>query len=175
MKKIINDIIVVEGKSDACLLSSFIDGEIITTNGLDCNKETLEYLKLASKFKKILILTDPDDAGLTIRQKIKENVNNVFVISANIDYCNKHNKHGIAESSKKYLNDLLCKYYSNTKIQKFIDKHDVNSLVHDYKINKNDICKAYNIGSVSLKTITTRLNTLQITKNMVLGKFNYEN
>ena len=33
MKKIVNGIIVVEGKTDVAFLSQFIDAEFVTTNG----------------------------------------------------------------------------------------------------------------------------------------------
>ena len=43
MKKIINAIIVVEGKSDVQFLESFIDAEFVITNGSDVPRETINY------------------------------------------------------------------------------------------------------------------------------------
>ena len=43
MKKKINGIIVVEGKSDVELLSSYIDAEFVITNGSAISDETITY------------------------------------------------------------------------------------------------------------------------------------
>ena len=42
-------IIVVEGTSDEALISSFMDADIVVTNGSDVPRETIEYLKEAKK------------------------------------------------------------------------------------------------------------------------------
>ena len=52
-------IIVVEGTSDEALISSFMDADIVVTNGSDVPRETIEYLKEAKKKRDIVVLTDP--------------------------------------------------------------------------------------------------------------------
>lgn len=54
MKKQLDAILVVEGKSDVAYLSSFIDAEFVITNGSDIPLDTISYLKKASKKKKLL-------------------------------------------------------------------------------------------------------------------------
>lgn len=61
MKKKINGIIVVEGKTDVELLSSYIDAEFVITNGSAINEKTINYLK--SVDRDIYVLTDPDFPG----------------------------------------------------------------------------------------------------------------
>ena len=56
-------IIVVEGASDKTLLESFLDAQIITTNGSDVPYETIGFLKEAKKLHEIVVLTDPDSPG----------------------------------------------------------------------------------------------------------------
>ena len=38
-------VIVVEGKMDKDLLESFLDADIITTNGSEVSRETIEYVR----------------------------------------------------------------------------------------------------------------------------------
>ena len=48
MKKIVDGIIVVEGKTDVSVLSSFLDAEYVITNGSAIDNDVLNYL-LSSK------------------------------------------------------------------------------------------------------------------------------
>ena len=74
MKKIIDGILLVEGIHDEAYLSSFLDVEIVTTNGFDIPIEEIEYVRVASIKKKVIIFTDPDNAGQGIRKRL----NNIF-------------------------------------------------------------------------------------------------
>ena len=57
------NVIVVEGKMDKDLLQSFLDADIITTNGSEVSRETIEYIRALSKTRTIVVLTDPDAPG----------------------------------------------------------------------------------------------------------------
>ena len=63
-------IIVVEGTSDEALLHSFLDVDVVTTNGSEVSRETIDYLKNAAATRSIVILTDPDSPGKRIRDLI---------------------------------------------------------------------------------------------------------
>ena len=56
----IKEVIVVEGKSDLIFLKSFLDAEIIITNGSEISKETLDLIKKANETTGVIVLTDPD-------------------------------------------------------------------------------------------------------------------
>jgi len=78
MKKTkINAIIVVEGVTDVAFLTSFIDAELVSTNGSDVPVSTIAYLKEQSKIKPIVVLTDPDSPGQKIRAKLDEHIVNL--------------------------------------------------------------------------------------------------
>ena len=51
-------------------LKSFLDADIVITNGSEVSHETLEFIKEANKRQGVIILTDPDYPGLQIRNKI---------------------------------------------------------------------------------------------------------
>ena len=66
MKLFFDGVIVVEGTSDSSYLSSFIDALFIETNGYDIKQGDLEFLTHFNK--RIIILTDSDEAGNKIRE-----------------------------------------------------------------------------------------------------------
>ncbi len=69
----IDKVIIVEGKYDKIKLSSIIDAVIIETDGFGIfnNKEKQSLIRKLAQTKGILILTDSDSAGFTIRSFIK--------------------------------------------------------------------------------------------------------
>lgn len=64
--------VVVEGKYDKIKLSSIIDAPIIVTNGFSVfkDKEKLLYIKEVAKKRGLVIMTDSDNAGFMIRNRI---------------------------------------------------------------------------------------------------------
>lgn len=64
--------VVVEGKYDKIKLSSIIDAPIIVTNGFGIfkDKEKLSYIKRVALSRGIIIMTDSDNAGFMIRNRI---------------------------------------------------------------------------------------------------------
>ena len=107
MKKIINAIIVVEGKSDVQFLESFIDTRFVITNGSDVPRETIEYLKELSKNNKIIVLTDPDSPGKRIRDILNNEIPNLFHAYVDKKECIKKHKVGVAESNKEHILKVL--------------------------------------------------------------------
>ena len=79
MNKIkIDGVLIVEGKADVSYLSNFVDALFFTTDGYDLNEEKINFLKRAAKINKLIIYTDPDEAGETIRNRLKNQINPVF-------------------------------------------------------------------------------------------------
>lgn len=93
-------IIVVEGTSDEALLRSFLDCDIVTTNGSEVSRETIDFLKKASKTRSIVVLTDPDSPGKRIRDMIAAEVPSVQHAFVRKEKSIKHHKVGVAESSR---------------------------------------------------------------------------
>ena len=71
-------VIVVEGKMDKDLLESFLDADIITTNGSEVSRETIEYVRALSKTRTVVVLTDPDAPGKRIRDILNSEVTGLF-------------------------------------------------------------------------------------------------
>lgn len=71
MKKIIKEIIVVEGRDDISAVKAAVDAEVIQVNGFAVRKkENIERIRVAEKNRGIIVLTDPDYAGNEIRKYI---------------------------------------------------------------------------------------------------------
>ncbi|STO31556.1 ribonuclease M5 [Fusobacterium necrogenes] len=71
MKKMIKEIIVVEGRDDIAAVKSAVDAEVIQVNGFAVRKkENIERIRVAQKNRGVIILTDPDYAGNEIRKYI---------------------------------------------------------------------------------------------------------
>lgn len=164
MKYQIDGILVVEGSGDASFLSSFIDCEIVTTNGLDLPTDKLAYLAVASAKKEILVLTDSDEAGETIRARIHEKVT-CTDIRVDPLKCNKKFKHGVAECNKEEIIRVLSPFFTNVKKeQNLITQKDLFEL----GINNRSIYlfleKKYFTYFGNNKQFLRCINTLGITK-----------
>lgn len=78
--------VIVEGKYDKIRLSSFLDAEIITTDGFAIfkDKEKVAFLRKIAEKRGLIILTDSDHAGFMIRGHLTsvidpKYITNVFV------------------------------------------------------------------------------------------------
>ncbi len=72
----INEVIVVEGKSDTVKIKEAVNADTIETNGSAINQETIEMIRHAERKRGVIIFTDPDYPGERIRRIIDEQVPN---------------------------------------------------------------------------------------------------
>lgn len=72
----IKEAIVVEGTYDKIKLSSIVDTLIIQTNGFQVfsHEDTVRLIREAAKKTGVIILTDSDKAGFTIRNYVKQGI-----------------------------------------------------------------------------------------------------
>lgn len=163
MKEQINGIIVVEGKSDVSFLSSFIDAEFVITNGSEISAKTIEYLKKCSENRDIFVLTDPDYPGKRIRDVLDQNIPNLKHCFVNKENSIKHNKVGVAESTKeevlKALNNYLKQGKNRTGDVKADDLYVLGLVGREDSADKRDkICRKFNLGFCNAKTFLQRIN-----------------
>ena len=147
MKIFLDGILVVEGKEDTSYLSNYISSEIVTTNGFEIPKEKISYLK----DKKIIVLTDPDEAGLRIRQKLNELLPNSINVEVDIKKCIRNTKNGVAECD---IDEVL------TKLKPFI----VNQIDTESDITVSDL---YDLGLMNNKDLRE-----QVCAKLKFGKCN---
>ncbi len=169
MKKTLDGILVVEGKSDVSFLSNYIDTEFVTTNGSEISKDTIEYLKEASKTKKIYVLTDPDSPGKRIRDVLDAEIPNLKHCFISKENSIKHNKVGVAEGDiNEILESLSFALTSKKEYQQNISMNDLVELglcggVNALE-NRELVSKKLHIGFCNSKTFLKRLNYLGINK-----------
>ena len=166
MKKFLDGILVVEGTGDASYISSFVDCEIVITNGLDVPNSELEYLAAASKYCPIYLLSDPDDAGENIRKRVK---NKIKVIDLFVDkkYCNKNGKHGVAECDKTALQNVLNPFLKEKNTNNGTNLISIYFLETIGVTNKEIylfLGKKFNAGACNKKKLITRLNRLRVSE-----------
>ena len=66
----IKETIVVEGKDDESAVLAALDANIICTHGFGIRQETLDIIARAYETTGIVVFTDPDHAGLKIRERL---------------------------------------------------------------------------------------------------------
>ena len=155
MKIYLDGILVVEGKEDASYLSNYIASEMVTTNGFDIPKEVITYLK----DKKVIVLTDPDEAGLKIRQKLNELLPTAINVEIDIKKCIRNTKNGVAECD---INEVLTKlkpyYIDKNNSQSDITINDLYNLgLMNNKDLRDEVSRRLNLGKCNAKTLYKRL------------------
>lgn len=167
MKKI-NEIIVVEGKSDKQFLETFLNADILTCNGSAIDGFDKNYLIELSKTRGVIILTDPDYPGQRIRNEISSYLpvcKHAFVRKENSI---KRHKVGVAEASKEEVLFALENVVTFDKSKKgSLNETDMMLLKLsglDSSANKEKVIKHFNIGHCNSKTLLKRLNLLNVSK-----------
>ena len=157
MKRHLNSILVVEGKEDASYLSNYIASEIVVVNGFELNDNLISYLKN----KKVIVLTDPDEAGKTIRKQLNDKLNNVDNVEIDIAKCSRGHKNGVAECEIDEIMDKLSPFF----VEKFpseslITSSDLYSLgISNNKQLREYVCKKMNLGNCNNKRLLKRIRS----------------
>ena len=168
MKTKINGIIVVEGKTDVAFLSEFIDAEFVITNGSEISEKTIEYLKNCRENRDIFVLTDPDSPGKRIRDVLDTEIPNLKHCFVSKEKSIKHNKVGVAESTKDEVLNALKNYIVSSKDP--IGHIQMSDLVkiglvgaRDSDEKREKVCEKFHLGFCNAKTFLKRLNNCGIT------------
>ena len=169
MKKQINGIIVVEGKSDVALLTNYIDAEFVITNGSAIPEETINYLKEMSKTRKIIVLTDPDFPGKKIRDILDNEIPNLKHVFIEKERAIKHNKVGVAEADIEMILEALEHEYENKAPIGTVSMSDLYKLgligKEDSLERRKFVSEKLHLGFSNAKTFLKRINASNISIN----------
>lgn len=163
MKKIVNGIIVVEGKTDVVFLSEFIDAEFVITNGSEVPASTIEYLKKSQEKRDIFVLTDPDSPGKKIRDTLDQHIPNLKHCFVSKECSIKKNKVGVAESTKEDVLKAIASYIQTDK-EKLgtVTNSDLVKLGlvghEDSSIRREQVINYFHLGHCNAKTFIKRIN-----------------
>ena len=173
-KYYIDGVIVVEGKSDVSYLSLFIDSLFFITNGYDINDEKINFLKRVSEVNRIIVLTDNDQAGTDIENKIKSKIERVFIAKTGKIYRKNQKKRGVAETDKQEIINALKPYMSseNQKGHKLdYNLSKVISLSRKPDDTRASIINEYRLIDGNNKFLNDELNMLKIDIDEFINKY----
>ena len=170
-KKIIKEVIVVEGKNDTNHLKEFFDVDTIETNGLGLNKETIELINNINSKRGVILLLDPDTPGEKIRKRINDRIpdlKNVFLFKKE---ARTSKKVGVEHASKEVLEKALENVVTYKKSLETLSYKEYCELglvgEKDSAIKREKISKKFRLGKCNAKTLFKRLNMLGIRKEQI--------
>ena len=159
----IKELIVVEGKTDLIFLKSFLEADIVITNGSEISKNTLDFIKEANKKQGVIILTDPDYPGNRIRSIITEYIGDCKHAYVEKSKAIKGKKVGIAETKKEDIINALKNVVTYKKENSNnISESNLYELgligKEDSSIKREKVCNHYHLGWCNAKTFLKRVN-----------------
>jgi ribonuclease M5 len=168
MKHTISAIIVVEGTTDANWLKSFLEAEIVITNGSDVPRETIEYLQEAIKTKPVIIMTDPDGPGQKIRHKLDQSIPGLKHAFVPKEEALAKGKVGIAQASQASIMEALeTMIETNAVTRGTLTNYDLMALglaSSPQAARRRDfIGRRFHVGHNNGKQLLYRLNHLNVT------------
>ena len=134
---------------DSALIASFLDCDIVTTNGSDVPRETIEYLKELKKKRDIVVLTDPDMPGKRIRDILNQQIPGLLHAYVPKEKAIKGHKVGVAESDKETILEALA------------------HIVPAENSKREKLSNHLHLGKANAKTMLKRLNALGLTRKEV--------
>lgn len=172
MKKIIDAVLVVEGKTDVAYLSNYFEADFVTTNGSEIPDETISYLKTISKEKDIIVLTDPDSPGKRIRDMLDQEIPGLKHIFINKEHAIKNHKVGVAECDIDEIYRALNNVFTNDKNEKeYISYNDLLNLgligSDESKEKRELLSRKLSLGFNNGKSLYKKLNILKMNKEDV--------
>lgn len=167
-----NAVLVVEGKMDKDLIESFMDVDIITTNGSEVSRGTIDYIREISKKRKVIILTDPDAPGKRIRDIVNHEVPGCLNAFVPKEKAIKGHKVGVAESSKETileaLDNLIPAEDKPTSDLTMADLYEYGLVGEDNSTQKRkELEDRLHLGHTNAKTLLARLRALGINKEQL--------
>lgn len=167
--KRIKEVIIVEGAHDVAHLKSFIDADIISTNGTSLSQDFWDLLMAYNKVgREFIILTDADSSGEYIRGEILKVVPNAkhgFVSARESKYKNKIGiEHASMQDILRVLSDPISFERGELKI-KANDLFELGLTANlKAKARREYITNKLRIGPCNSKTFLYRVSGLGLTK-----------
>lgn len=178
----IAETIVVEGNTDAQNISRVCKANFIITNGIHLSKDTYREIELAAKTAGLIVFSDPDGPGDSIRRKIErfiekkraENgdiykVRQAFLSTAEARY---KKDIGVENASEESLIKALCNLKSEEGVS---SPHSEDPYLpqdlDDYGLSgpgskalRTALCKELSLGYANGKMLLKKLNSYRITR-----------
>ena len=166
----LNELIVVEGKTDIDFLSSFIEADFYSVNGSAIYSKDISFLKEIEKNRPIIILTDPDFPGKKIREILNSNLTNVYNAYVRKEFAIKNHKVGVAEST---INEVLLALNNLKKFETNVNSDLTMNDLYELNLNgsknskqlRRTICDYLHIEYLNATQLLKKLKMLGLNKN----------
>ena len=177
-KKVIKQVIVVEGKSDTQRLKRLYHVTTIETNGSAVDQATLHEIKQAQELHGVIVFTDPDISGTKIRQAVVDavpGVQHAFIERSEAKPPHKGSL-GVEHASDLAIEKALANVYqladsSASHDLTLIAKKDLMALrligTPDAKDRRAYLSSQLHLGYVNGKQLAKRLALFQISLDQV--------
>ena len=157
--KRIQEVIVVEGKTDTATLQQLFDVDTIETSGSGINEAILQQIETAAKTRGVIILTDPDYPGQQIRNK-KDAIGK--------------KKLGIAEARHEAIIEALENTVQFSEREDTLSWQEFLSLdIIGNHAKRDYLYHTYRLGHGNNKALFKRLNMIGVTKDDIEEKLKH--
>lgn len=172
--KRVEAVIVVEGKMDRDLIGSFLDCDIVTTNGSAVSRETIDLIRELKKTRDVIVLTDPDAPGKRIRDILNNEIPGLLNAFVPKEKSIKGKKVGVAECDKKTIMESLSHLIRyEPRPSGTLSASDMADLGlvggKDSATLRKRVGLKFHIGEGNAKTFLRRANMLGLTKEDLEG------
>ena len=170
--KIINELLVVEGKHDSANLKRYFVVDTKETQGANIKRKIIEELKKQAETRQIVIFTDPDASGNYIRETLSREIPGCLHAYLRSDDCRDKAKVGIEHASKEVLEaalNTIISYKESSGSLTLADLTELNLCGNTQaRKNRDKISRKYHIGDCNAKSLLKRLNALNIAKEELI-------
>ena len=171
MKKIINEILVVEGREDTRNLQKYFQVTTIETHGFGISEETWEKLDRAYKEPELIILTDPDHQGELIRERLIKKYPKAKMAFVSREEALEKGKTGVEHCSYETLMRALdcAKAIFNEDVEGIFTYEDLRKAgltgSEDARKRREIFCKTLGIGYGNAKGLLKKLRGFNIARS----------
>ncbi|PKK40706.1 Ribonuclease M5 [Clostridiaceae bacterium JG1575] len=165
----IEEIIVVEGRDDVTAVKRAVNAEVIAVHGFGITEEHFCRIERAAQNRGVIVLTDPDFAGETIRRRIEARIPTVRHAYISRDEGTKGEDVGVENASPAAIIGALEKAHAKTTQARAEfgpeDLMAADLLGHDQaKARRALLGAALGIGYGNARQMLSRLNHYGISR-----------
>lgn len=165
----IKEIIVVEGRDDITSVKQAVDAEVIAVHGFGLTRENIELIRRAVEVRGVIVLTDPDHAGESIRRRIEElcpGVRHAYIMRED---GLKGDDVGVENANPQIIREALAKAHAGqAESRREFTPGDLfdNGLMTGpgAREKRRELGKKLGIGYASASTMLSRLNHYGISR-----------
>ncbi len=169
----IKELIVVEGKHDAARLQSLYDCDVVCTGGLSLTPSSLDIIRSAAEKQGVIIMTDSDNPGETIRKKLLEMVPDAQVAIVPKKQSIGARNVGIEFADDESIREALRGRITLTNREETLSWPQYCELgIMGNKALREKVCLHFRVGLCNNKTLFKRLNMLGVDRKAVLEVIN---